>query len=78
MVDSGRQEDRTMREGSLGPTMDPTTLEAWERDLTRRLLSLICRTTGRRRTREESRHLDALVGQIHDVRHARRDAAHRS
>ena len=31
---------------------------------TRSVLSLICRTTGRRRTPDECRHLDALVGEI--------------
>jgi hypothetical protein len=56
-------------------TPDATSLEAQERDLTRRVLSLICRTTGRRRTPEECRSLDALVGEIRAVRHARREAA---
>ena len=32
-------------------TLDPRALEAHERELTRSLVSLICRTTGRRRTR---------------------------
>ncbi len=64
-----------MREGTTTLTLDPTTLEARERDLTRGVLSLICRTTGRRRTPDECRHLDTLVGEIHDVRHARREAA---
>ena len=65
-----------MREGTTTPTLDPTALEARrERDLTRGVLSLICRTTGRRRTPDECRHLDALVGEIRDVRHARREAA---
>jgi len=30
--------------------LDPSALEARERDLTRGVLSLICQTTGRRRT----------------------------
>jgi hypothetical protein len=55
--------------------LDPRTLEARERDLTRGVLSLICRSTGRRRTPEERRDLDALVGEIRLVRHARREAA---
>ncbi len=54
---------------------DPRTLEQRERDLTRGVLSLICRTTGRRRTPDECRHLDLLVTEIHVVRHARREAA---
>ena len=74
MVANGRREE-PMREGSTTPTLDPTALEARERDLTRGVLSLICRTTGRRRTPDECRHLDALVGEIRDVRHARREAA---
>lgn len=53
---------------------DPTALEARERDLTRGVLSLICRTTGRRRTPDECRERYALVGEIHVVRHARREA----
>jgi len=64
-----------MRAGNATPTQDPRTLEARERDLTRGLLSLICRTTGRRRTSDECRHLDALVDEIRAVRHARREAA---
>jgi hypothetical protein len=56
-------------------TLDPRALEARERDLTRDVLSLICRTTGRRRTPDECRELDALVGEIRHVRHARREAA---
>jgi len=55
--------------------LDPRTLEARERDLTRGVLSLICRTTGRRRTPEETRDLDELVGEIRHVRSARREAA---
>jgi hypothetical protein len=54
---------------------DPRALEARERDLTRGVLSLICRTTGRRRTPDEARSLDALVREIRDVRLARREAA---
>ena len=53
-------------------TLDPRTLEARERDLTRGVLSLSCRSTGRLRTPDERRHLDVLVGEIRDVRHARR------
>jgi hypothetical protein len=56
-------------------TQDPRSLEARERDLTRGLLSLICRTTGRRRTPDECRDLQVLVGEIRHVRHARREAA---
>jgi hypothetical protein len=56
-------------------TLDPRALAAREQDLTRDLLSLICRTTGRRRTPDECRHLDALVSEIHDVRLHRREAA---
>jgi len=64
-----------MREGNETQTLDPRALEARERDLTRGVLSLICRSTGRRRTPDESRDLDALVGEIRHVRHARREAA---
>jgi hypothetical protein len=56
-------------------TLDPRALEARERDLTRDVLSLICRTTGRRRSPVECRDLDALVEEIRHVRHARREAA---
>jgi hypothetical protein len=63
-----------MRAGDETERLDPSALEARERDLTRGVLSLICRTTGRRRTPDESRDLDALVGEIHVVRHARREA----
>jgi hypothetical protein len=56
-------------------TLEPRVLATREQDLTRDLLSLICRTTGRRRTPDEMRHLDALVSEIRDVRHARREAA---
>jgi hypothetical protein len=64
-----------MRAGDQTTTLDPRALEARERDLTRGVLSLICRTTGRRRTPAECRDLDDLVGEIRDVRHARREAA---
>ena len=57
---------------------DSNALEARERDLTRGVLSLICRTTGRRRTPDECRSLDALISEIRDVRHARREAARRN
>jgi hypothetical protein len=69
-----RRKEPTMLAGNEIEAPDPTTLEARERDLTRRVLSLICRTTGRRRTPDECRHLDALVGEIRAVRHARREA----
>ena len=55
--------------------LDPIALEERERDLTRGMLSLICQTTGRRRTPEEARLIDALVSEIRDVRSARREAA---
>jgi hypothetical protein len=64
-----------MLAGSQTEMLDPAALEARERDLTRGVLSLICRTTGRRRTPAECRALDALVGEIREVRHARREAA---
>jgi hypothetical protein len=64
-----------MRAGNESQTLEPDTLEARERDLTRGVLSLICRTTGRRRTPDECRDLDALVGEIRVVRTARREAA---
>jgi hypothetical protein len=56
-------------------TLDPRVLAAREQDLIRDLLSVICRTTGRRRTPDECRHLDVLVSEIRDVRLARREAA---
>ena len=58
-------------------TLDPKALESREQDLTRGVLSLICRTTGRTRTPAECRHLEALVDEIRDVRSARREAARR-
>jgi hypothetical protein len=64
-----------MREGHETIASESRTLEARERDLTRRVLSLICRSTGRRRTPDECRHMDALVHEIQCVRHARREAA---
>jgi hypothetical protein len=39
------------------------------------VLSLICQTTGRRRTPEEARLVETLVSEIRVVRHARREAA---
>jgi hypothetical protein len=57
---------------------DANALEARERDLNRNLLSVICRSTGRRRTPDEAVRLDALVHEIHLVRHARREAARQS
>ena len=69
-----------MREGhETSPSASESKhLEARERDLTRRVLSVICRSSGRRRTPDESRHLDALVHEIHCVRHARREVARHS
>jgi hypothetical protein len=64
-----------MLAGNQIDTLNPRSLEARERDLTRGLLSLICRSTGRRRTPDECRHLGVLVSEIRDVRHARREAA---
>jgi hypothetical protein len=70
-----------MREGTETLRSDVTIspdarqLEARERDLTRRVLSVICRSTGRRRTPDECRHLDALIHEIQCVRNARREAA---
>jgi hypothetical protein len=71
-----------MREGHetshSAPALESRDLEARERILARRVLSLICRSTGRRRTPDECRHLDALVHEIHCVRDARREAARHS
>lgn len=64
-----------MRTGNETLTLDSRALEARERDLTRGVLSLICRSTGRRRTPDECRDLDELVVEIRQVRHARREAA---
>lgn len=64
-----------MQAASDTQVLDPRALEARERDLTRGVLSLICQTTGRRRTPEEHRLLDTLVKEIRDVRVARREAA---
>jgi hypothetical protein len=64
-----------MRTGNDTQTPDPRALEARERDLTRGVLSLICRSSGRRRTPDESRDLDELVVEIRQVRHERREAA---
>jgi hypothetical protein len=54
--------------------LDPIALEERERDLTRGMLSLICQSTGRRRTPEEARLIDTLVREIRSVRIARREA----
>jgi hypothetical protein len=75
VVDDGCREDVDMLVRNEIDTLDPRRLAAREQDLTRDLLSLICRTTGRRRRPDECRHLDALVSEIHAVRHARRDAS---
>jgi hypothetical protein len=64
-----------MRAGNDIGTQDAQALEARERDLNRGVLSLICRSTGRSRTPDERRDLDALVGEIRHVRTARREAA---
>jgi hypothetical protein len=64
-----------MQAASETQVLDSRALEARERDLTRGVLSLICQTTGRRRTPEERRLLDTLVREIRDVRLARREAA---
>jgi hypothetical protein len=50
------------------------TLDEHRRELTRRVLSIICRTTGRRRTPDECADLDALVRDIHQVRNDLRNA----
>jgi hypothetical protein len=47
---------------------DRATLEAYRRDLTRAVLSIICSTTGRPRTPDECARLDALVREIERVR----------
>lgn len=54
---------------------DVHTLTVREQDLDRRVLSLICRTTGRRRTTAERRCLDELVDELRGVRNARRETA---
>ena len=64
-----------MQAASKAQVLDPRALEARERDLNRGVLSVICRSTGRRRTPDEIRSLDALVSEIRDVRNARREAA---
>ena len=50
---------------------DRRTLEAEQRDLSRAVLSLICSTTGRRRTPEERARLVDLVREIARVRSCR-------
>jgi hypothetical protein len=47
---------------------DLATLEEHQRDLSRGVLSLICTTTGRRRTPDERARLDSLVREIERVR----------
>lgn len=47
---------------------DRPTLEAYQRDLSRGVLSIICSSTGRRRTPDECARLDALVREIDRVR----------
>jgi hypothetical protein len=65
----------SVRERDQLQIADGTTLEAYRRDLSRGVLSIICTTTGRRRTPEECARLDALVREIDrvrsDLRHAR-------
>jgi hypothetical protein len=67
-----------MRAGPETQGLDPQLLEARERDLNRGVLSVICRSTGRARTPDECRDLDALVGEIRRVRTERREAARQS
>ena len=71
-----------MREGCktshASEALESWGLEARERDLSRRVLSVVGRSSGRRRTPDECRHLDALVHEIHGVRQARREAARHS
>jgi hypothetical protein len=64
-----------MHAASETEVLDPFALEERERDLTRGMLSLICQSTGRRRTPQEARLIDALVTEIRGVRSARREAA---
>ncbi len=64
-----------MEATSNSQLLDPVALEERERDLTRGMLSLICQSTGRRRSPQEARLIDALVSEIRQVRVARRDAA---
>jgi hypothetical protein len=54
---------------------DYATLETQRRELSRRVLSLICSTTGRQRTPDERARLEALVQEIDRVRHDLRDAS---
>jgi hypothetical protein len=47
---------------------DRVVLEARRQELTRSVLSLVCQTTGRKRSPEERARLAALVGEIDRVR----------
>jgi hypothetical protein len=58
----------TLLEHGQRRVLDRETLEAYSRDLTRAVLSIICTTTGRQRTPDERARLDALVREIHRVR----------
>ena len=66
----------TVLEHGQSGVLDRATLEAYSRDLTRAALSIICTTTGRKRTSDERARLDALVRQIHRVRGDLRTARH--
>jgi hypothetical protein len=70
-------EAKTLDADTLEPGDLPEHLEARQRALHQRVLSLICRSTGRRRTPEELRTLDELRRELHDVRAARRRALDR-
>ena len=64
------------REQSL--TSDVASLEAYKRELLRRVVSLICSTTGRRRTPDEDARMEILVREIDHVRGQMRSAYSRT
>ena len=66
----------TLLEHGQPGVLDRATLEAYSRDLSRAVLSIICTTTGRERTPDERARLDALVREIHRVRSDLRTAHH--
>ena len=60
------------------PASDVATLAAYQRQLLRRVVSLICTTTGRRRTPDEDARMEMLVREIDHVRGQLRSAYSRA
>lgn len=65
-------------ERERSPVADVATLDAYKRVLLRRVVSLICSTTGRRRTPDEDVRMELLVREIDHVRGQMRSAYSRA